>query len=174
LRDRGPAAFPPARLAGRSVVALHAPPPAPVRFSAEEHQIAANGGRPLSYSERANLRTTDPSARNFEPPVHSALGAGHSLTPARGGLPRTSPAGQGGFRRPAGTALDQSYRQERGQLETQHMQEFANPRATESREQMYQRQEAEHRELNARYNTARIGGMSSMPARVGGGGGHHR
>ncbi|HXB24845.1 MAG TPA: DUF6600 domain-containing protein [Gemmatimonadaceae bacterium] len=113
-------AAPPARLASRSVEALHAPPPGESR------------------------------------PIRSA------------GAPGTRLA------RPGRTSLDQSYDQERRQLESRHMQEFANPRPTESRAQMYQRQEAEHRELNFRYSTARSGGMTRMPARVGGGGGHHR
>jgi hypothetical protein len=177
VRGRGPAAFPPAGLATRSVVALHAPPPAPVRFSAEEHAIAANGGRPLSYSDRENLRAADASARNVEPPIHSALagGGGRGLTPARPGLRAASPV-RDGFSRPTGSSLDQSYRAERQQMESRHFQEFANPRTGESREQMYQRQEAEHRELTARYNQARSAGMTRMPPapHFGGGGARRR
>jgi len=173
VRGAGPAAAPPARLATRSVAALHAPPPAPVRFSAEERALAANGGRPLTQSERVVLRS-NPAARGVERPMHSAatpLGSGRGLAPARPGLTPARPA-PGLRARPGRTALDQSFGDERQQLESRHIQEFAKPPAGESREEMYQRQETEHRDLISRYNTARSAGAARMPA-PSHGGGHH-
>jgi hypothetical protein len=172
----GPSAVPPSRLATRSTVALHAPPPAAVRFSAEESKIAANGGRPLTGSERANIRETDASARVNEPIIHSAAQpiGGRGLTPARPGLAPSRPVSQGFAPRQGRTSLDQSFGAERQQLEARHMQEFANPRTDESRNQMYQRQEAEHRELVNRYNTARSSGLTRMPPAPHFSGGHRR
>jgi hypothetical protein len=172
-----PAGVPPARLATRSVVALHAPPPAPVRFSAEEHAIAENGGRPLTESARNTIRESSPQARESEAPIRSAaapLAGGRGLRPARSGLTPAVPVERSLPNRQGRTSLEQSYGAERAQLEARHIQEFAHPSSAESRAQMYQRQEAEHRELNNRFNTARSAGMTRMPAAPHFGGGAHR
>jgi hypothetical protein len=175
------AAAPPRTVQARPVVALHAPPPAAVPFSAEEHAIAANGGRPLSNADRTTLaRTAGTSAQR--PAFRSAVSqSGRSLSPARPGLAPARPANEALFNRNAGaigstgrSSLDDSYRDERSQLEQRHVQEFANPRSGESQEDMMGRQQLEHNDIQQRYNMARSSGMSRMPAsHFSGGGGFH-
>lgn len=92
---------PPGDIARRTVLAVHAPPPAPVPFAAQEHALAASGGKPLVPSQLAALRSATPaatrSARTL--PVRSAAtvpGNGATLKPARAGLPVARPAFQTG------------------------------------------------------------------------------
>jgi hypothetical protein len=91
---------PPARLATRTVVATHAPPPAAVPFAAQSHALAANGGRPLAPSQLASTRATLPAARVNSFPVRPATlatASGRGLTPARPGAPATRPVTAVGF-----------------------------------------------------------------------------
>ena len=50
-------------------------------------------------------------------------------------------------------------------MESRHRQEFAKPPAGESPAALEQRQEAEHQELDQRYEKAQASGASAMPAR---------
>ncbi len=93
---------PPVDVARRQVVAVHAPPPRPVPFSAQEHALASSGGRPLAPAQLATLRRTTP-VPNGQPsrttltrsaaaqPAHGA-----TLKPARAGLPAAHPVFQTG------------------------------------------------------------------------------
>jgi hypothetical protein len=105
---------------------------------------------------------------------------GRTLAPARPGLTPARPANEALFDReraaqatPNRSAIDQDYQNQRTQLEQRHVQEYANPRGNESGAQMFQRQEFEHNELQARYNYGRSTGMSHMPESHFGGGGFH-
>jgi uncharacterized protein DUF6600 len=93
---RAPA--PPSRLATRGSVATHAPPPAPVPFTAQQGRLEANGGRPLTRAELSAMRPTAPAARVPPAPTRSAVtpaSSGRTLTPARPRLPVTpEPAAQ--------------------------------------------------------------------------------
>jgi hypothetical protein len=93
---------PPVDVARRQVVAVHAPPPRPVSFTAQEHALASSGGRPLAPAELATLRRTTP-VPNGQPSrttlIRSAAaqpGHGATLKPARAGLPAAHPAFQTG------------------------------------------------------------------------------
>ncbi len=82
-------ATPPAPLAGRRVMAVVAPPPPVVPFSAKEQALAANGGQPLSPQVQARLlKAAGPgsraSAELITPAAVASGGAG--LKPARPGL----------------------------------------------------------------------------------------
>jgi hypothetical protein len=48
-------------------------------------------------------------------------------------------------------------------LEARHRQEFAKPPAGESQAALTQRQEAEHQDLQQRYQQARASGQATMP-----------
>jgi hypothetical protein len=92
---------PPADVARRMVVAVHAPPPRPVSFAAQEHALAASGGRPLAPTQLATLRRAAPAATQTARtlPVRSAGAVpanGATLKPARAGLPAARPAFQTG------------------------------------------------------------------------------
>lgn len=63
------------------------------------------------------------------------------------------------------SSLDRSYQAERSAEEARHRQEFAKPPAGESPAALEQRQEAEHQELDQRYQRARASGASAMPPR---------
>ena len=63
------------------------------------------------------------------------------------------------------SSLDRSYEAERSAEESRHRQEFAKPPAGESPAALEQRQEAEHQELDQRYQKARASGASAMPPR---------
>jgi hypothetical protein len=170
---------PPARLASRTVVASHAPPPAPVPLSAQRQMLANNGGRPLVPSQLSTLRASNPAARASAFPVRSAVTTrgGGGLSPARPGLPATHPVtGPASFSRGGAaprSTLDQEYMNERTQMETRHQQEFAQPRAEPEQRQMFERQQAEHNDLSQRYNMARQQNMSHLPPSRGFGGGFH-
>jgi hypothetical protein len=176
----GRGAIPPRGVETRPVLAIHAPPPHAVPFSAQEHDLATNGGRPLSYTQRAAIRQQTPAPEHADR-FRSAVAPGRTLAPARPGLAPTRPAsealfdrGQTGTGGTAHSSLDDSYRDEHTQLEQRHIQEYAHPNAGESQAQMFQRQEMEHNDVQSRYNAARSAGMSHMPAsHFGGGGGFH-
>jgi len=92
------AAVPPARLAERAVVATHAPPPAAVRFSAQERALGTTDGAPLSPRQLATMRGATPAATSTGFPVRAATATtGRSLTPARTGIPKAAPAPSAGF-----------------------------------------------------------------------------
>jgi hypothetical protein len=93
---------PPVEVARRAVVAVHAPPPRPVPFSAQEHALASTGGRPLAPAQLATLRHTTP-VPSGQPSrttlIHSAAAQpahGVTLQPARAGLPAAHPVFQTG------------------------------------------------------------------------------
>jgi hypothetical protein len=89
---------PPTQLGQRAVVAIHAPPPAPVPFATQAAAIAAHGGRPLSSQELSNIRKAAPASPTVAmptPPVRSAIdrpASGAALKPARAGLPEARAA----------------------------------------------------------------------------------
>ena len=66
-------------------------------------------------------------------------------------------------RQPPHSPLDQSYQTERAQLEARHRQEFARPPSGETPAALARRQEAEHRDLQQRYQQARATGMPTLP-----------
>ena len=88
------AAFPPAKLERRPVLAVHAPPPAPVPFAVQQRQLANTGGRPLTHTELTTLRRQAPVAASQvrDRPALKVLPGGAGLKPARSGLPPTRPA----------------------------------------------------------------------------------
>lgn len=174
-----PAAAPPRGLESRPVVAEHAPPPAPVPFSAQRDQLAANGGRPLTRQQLSAIRTTQPAAgRAAAFPVRSAAVAptGHTLSPARSGIPAAAPAlTRTGVparavgvptvpSRATGTnSLDSEFESQRAAMEARHTQEFAHPPAGETQAQLSARQENEHTQLRQTYQNARVNGAAHMP-----------
>jgi hypothetical protein len=93
---------PPLDVVRRQVVAVHAPPPRPVPFTAQEHALASSGGRPLAPAELATLRRTTPVPQGRPSRttlVRSAAAQpadGATLKPARAGLPAAHPAFQTG------------------------------------------------------------------------------
>lgn len=90
------AAFPPPGLARRPVLAVHAPPPAPISFAAQQKALAGTAGRPLSHTELVTLRRQTPaqSAPIRARPAARVLPGGTGLKPARSGLPPVHPAPQ--------------------------------------------------------------------------------
>ncbi len=176
-------ASPPARLAGMTGVALHAPPMT-IPFSAEQRALSASGGRPLTWTERAQLRTTIPAQPTVAHIRSAALpsSGGTTLQPQRSGLPQARPALPPASARRVSAVqspLDGAYAAERQQMESRHITQYANPRAGESSQALYNRQEAERRDLQSRYQSARSQGMTRIPpsaaaprAGAGGGGGH--
>jgi hypothetical protein len=161
---------PPEAALTRPVVALRAPPPPRVPFAAERGALASLNGRPLPEDQVRNLRASlAPNAlasrRTFTPATVPA-GEGATLRPARPGLSaRPALPAASGRRVSAGRSpLDESYEQERQALMSRHMEEFAHPNQDESEVERQQRQEAERRELESRYNTARSAHMTRMPA----------
>ncbi len=176
-----PAAVPPARLAARTVVANHAPPPAPVPFAAQRQAIVANGGRPLTVQQRSTVRSTNAAVvRPTTFPVRSAAAplAGHTLAPARPGLPAPLPAlaqpravGIPTVHPSTSPTLDDEFHTQSSQMESRHVQEFAKPPAGESPEALAARQEGEHRSLQQQYEGAKARGAQHMPAAPRGGGG---
>ena len=84
------ASLPPASLARRPVLAVHAPPPAPIAFAVQQQQLAKTGGRPLTHTELASLRRQAPIAATMpirSRPATTVLPGGSGLRPARNGLP---------------------------------------------------------------------------------------
>ena len=84
------ASLPPAALARRPVLAVHAPPPAPIAFAVQQQQLAKTGGRPLTHIELADLRKQAPIAATLpirSRPATTVLPGGAGLQPARSGLP---------------------------------------------------------------------------------------
>lgn len=83
----------------RTVVALHAPPPAPVPFAAQVKTIESNGGRPLSTQQVTTIRQSTPSTP--APAMYHVVSAaakpanGATLKPARQGLPEVVTAASG-------------------------------------------------------------------------------
>jgi len=83
----------------RTVVALHAPPPAPAQLAEQFRAVAANGGRPATPQQLAAVHVTSTPAATDQAvrmlPVRSAARPAPTaaqLTPARPGLPATRPA----------------------------------------------------------------------------------
>jgi hypothetical protein len=104
-----PAGVPPARLADRATVATHAPPPAAVRFSAQERALSTSGGAPLSPRQLATMRASAPAATATGFPVRAATAtAGRSLTPSRTGIPAAAPSPTAGFARRTTSSFSQS------------------------------------------------------------------
>ena len=86
---------PPAAIQRRTVVALHAPPPAPVPFSVQVKAVESNGGRPLTTQQVTSLRASTPATARPSFQVVSAAAKpanGALLKPARQGLPEPVPA----------------------------------------------------------------------------------
>jgi len=84
------ASFPPAVLARRPVLAVHAPPPAPMSFALQQKELAKTAGRPLSHTELVTLRRRTPVVASTpirERPATTVLPGGAGLKPARIGLP---------------------------------------------------------------------------------------
>ena len=94
-RGTGRVVVPPAAIQQRTVVALHAPPPAPVPFAVQVKAIESNGGRPLTTQQVTSLRASTPAPAR--PSLHVVSAAakpanGATLRPARQGLPEPVPA----------------------------------------------------------------------------------
>jgi uncharacterized protein DUF6600 len=185
------APLPPARLETRPAVATHAPPPAPVPFATQQRELEASNGRPLTRSQLTALRPAVSPTHPEGPPIRSAEATGPSdrgLTPARPKLPVTPEPATNVFapraptpqppvaapskvQRPAPApaapappaSLDRSYQAERSAEEARHRQEFAKPPTGESPAALEQRQEAEHQDLEQRYQRARASGAPAMP-----------
>lgn len=84
------ASLPPAALARRPVLAVHAPPPAPIAFAVQQQQLAKTAGRPLTHTELASLRKQTPmvsAAPVRSRPATTVTPGGAGLKPARSGLP---------------------------------------------------------------------------------------
>ena len=166
------ATSPPARLSSRPVVALHAPPPGPVPFRAEQPKLAANGGRPLTATERSVLRPTTAPDGSIGQTIRSAAvraPQGAELRPGRPGLPAARSALGPASARRVGVGqspLEDSYGAEHSELNARHMREFAQPARAEPPQALSERQEIERRELQSRYQAARQGGMTHMPTPV--------
>jgi hypothetical protein len=64
---------------------------------------------------------------------------------------------------PGNNALELQYQNEKTQMEVRHRTEFTRPPAGETQENLTARQEAEHRELDTRYQTARTQGLKTLP-----------
>jgi hypothetical protein len=120
---------------------------------------------------------------------------GRGLVPARPDVPATQPVQSAGFARrvttstfssrveptapastqaervaapAAKTPLDQSYETQRAQMEARHQQEFAAPSVAQrpaQMQQLSQRQETEHAQLDQQYHAAKQSGATTMPAR---------
>lgn len=90
------AALPPVVLARRAVLAVHAPPPAPVSFAAQQQELAKTAGRPLTHTEVATLRKQAPVENTVirERPATAVVSGGGGLKPARSGLPPVRPASE--------------------------------------------------------------------------------
>jgi hypothetical protein len=88
------AALPPVVLARRPVLAVHAPPPAPISFAVQHAQLAKTAGRPLTHTEVVTLRKQAPVATQVirERPATTVVSGGAGLKPARSGLPPARPA----------------------------------------------------------------------------------
>lgn len=160
------AVSPPARLSVRPVVALHAAPPAALPFRAELPKLAANGGRPLTVTERSALRPAGATEGTMRPATVRPPG-GAELQPRRRGLPATRRALGAAPPRRVGVAsspLEDSYGAQHADLDARHIREFAQPSRVETPQALSERQEAERRELQSRYQAARQGGMTRMPA----------
>jgi len=173
-------AVPPRALETRTMRALHAPPPRAVPFATLQHSLAETGGRPPSFAQLASLRASSGAPVGGSRFRSAASVTGRGLTPAHAGLPASHAATDGNFGRrgsaSGASSLEGSYQAQRQQMESRHMQEFAQPSPRESETQMLQRQETEHRDLQTRYQAARIQGASRVPAShgFGGGGGFHQ
>lgn len=48
-------------------------------------------------------------------------------------------------------------------METRHQAEFAKPPAGETQQSLAARQESEHRELDTRYQSAKVQGLKTLP-----------
>ena len=84
------ASLPPAALARRPVLAVHAPPPAPISFAVQQQQLAKTAGRPLTHTEMSRLRNQTPVSASTpirSRPATTVLSGGAGLKPARSGLP---------------------------------------------------------------------------------------
>lgn len=59
--------------------------------------------------------------------------------------------------------VDRQYQTERNAMETRHQAEFAHPPAGETQQSLAARQESEHRELDTRYQAAKVQGLKTLP-----------
>lgn len=88
------AALPPAVLARRPILAVHAPPPTPILFAVQQSALAKTAGRPLTHTELGTIRKQAPMAAAVvrERPATTVVAGGAGLKPARSGLPQARPA----------------------------------------------------------------------------------
>ena len=106
--------------------------------------------------------------RRSPPPPSTPEAASAPAPPTRVQAPpsRPAPPAEGSRQAPRPShhsPLDQSYQTERTQMEARHRQEFARPPAGEAPAALARRQEAEHRDLQQRYQQARAKGMAGLP-----------
>jgi predicted small lipoprotein YifL len=59
--------------------------------------------------------------------------------------------------------LDRDYQRQRGDMDTRHTDELANPRANESSDQRSQRQASESKDLDSRYADAKTAHADHVP-----------
>jgi uncharacterized protein DUF6600 len=114
----------------------------------------ARPGLPRVAPAVATTRAPGPPPRPAPAP-RPALPAAGSRQESR---PEAAP-----LRQSPHSPLDQSYQAERARLEARHRQEFARPPTGETSADLARRQEAEHRDLQQRYQQARSQGMPALP-----------
>ena len=120
------------------------------------------GARPLAPA-RPNLPVRPQPATTVFAPRSPTTGTGPAApAPRPVGPPAAAPPSPVAPRSPP-TSLERSYQAERATEEARHRQEFAKPPAGESPAALSQRQEAEHQELDQRYEQARASGASTLP-----------
>jgi len=139
-------------------------------------------GAPPAATSPAPRPAPAPGQAAAPPPPAESRRAGQDQGPApaaTGPAPRPAPPGQaagpplpiqpprpvqaqGPAPQPPASTLDRSYQAERANLEARHRQEFARPPAGESPAALSQRQEAEHQDLQQRYQQARASGKETM------------
>lgn len=139
-----------------------APAARPAGPSIRSADAVGPGARPLAPA-RPNLPVTPH-------PATTAFGPGSPTTGTRPAVPAPRPVGPPAAAPPSPVAprspppsLERSYQAERTAEEARHRQEFAKPPAGESPAALSQRQEAEHQELDQRYEQARASGASTLP-----------
>lgn len=135
----------------------------PVEPPIRSAETVVPGARPLTPARPSIPVTPKPATTVFAPRapaegITSARPAPRPIAPqgaATPGVPVTP--------RSPSTPLEQSYQAERARAEARHRDEFAKPPAGESPAALSQRQEAEHQELDQRYEEARARGAPTMP-----------
>jgi hypothetical protein len=125
----------------------------------------ANGGQGTTPVRAGSPPIPPPSGVTPGQPSPSApvLSTQSRVVPVQPGPPPTVAPPARVIPHPPLSPLDQSYQAERAQMEIRHQQEFAKPPAGESVEALSLRHDAEHQELEQRYQKARASGQDHLP-----------